>query len=710
MLIRTKLLLPLTVMLALLFSAVFFYWTPSYLHHEQQTLINQENAYLELLGDNLIPSLLTRDLAHVYATCKRVEQKNRQWNSLIVRDAQDKILFPLHRNESPPGKNYNMLRHEVTYRNRPLGTIEVYVDIKDLINRHSSVHQQLVIILFTIITVTMLASAIVLDRWIREPIMRLSRAAHDLSLGNFSITLPEPGPDEIGECISAFEFMRNKIHQRETELTDYSNIIDAIRQVQSKFITRMDSADVFNEILGNLVRMVHSECGIIYELQERRGKQILSPVSLICHRSESPPLTISELQNSCTVTDFDNLIGKVVTAQTVIVSNNPAAENLPTGLPDQCIATGNLMALPILAGNKLTGVAAFINREGSDFTLELYKRHETLFRSVGNLLLAYRSHLNLKRSEEHLRALYNNDAVGIITIDQKGIIQSYNRAAELILGYTREEMLGESMNKFVPHNHAIHHDTFVNNYLNGSKSNIIGIGREVQALRKDGTVFTIEIVVGEIDLGEHKLFSAIFRDITDRKQAEKAIQDYQHELQISNEKLKKLIITDPLTGIANRRQFDNVIDAELRRAKRSHAPLSLLMCDIDFFKQYNDTYGHVAGDACLQKIAAKLENRIRRAGELVARYGGEEFAIVLPGTGKEEAIKVAESIRESIFKMEIANEASEIGQRITMSIGVSTLTQTCGHNQQDHFVKTADEALYLAKEQGRNRVVFRRCQ
>jgi diguanylate cyclase (GGDEF)-like protein len=169
-----------------------------------------------------------------------------------------------------------------------------------------------------------------------------------------------------------------------------------------------------------------------------------------------------------------------------------------------------------------------------------------------------------------------------------------------------------------------------------------------------------------------------------------------HDLEEANARLQRLSMLDGLTGIANRRRFDEALDVEWRRAFRSGAPLSLLMIDIDAFKPYNDAHGHQAGDDCLCRVGAILSESLHRAGDLVARYGGEEFVVLLPETDREHAARVAEMLRERVAA----------GAPVTISVGVSTLVPELG-GAAFVLIADADAALYEAKRSGRNRVVMR---
>ena len=174
------------------------------------------------------------------------------------------------------------------------------------------------------------------------------------------------------------------------------------------------------------------------------------------------------------------------------------------------------------------------------------------------------------------------------------------------------------------------------------------------------------------------------------------------KLDSANQELKRLTSLDGLTGIANRRHFDEVLAREWRRAMRQGDEIAVLMCDIDFFKQYNDTYGHQSGDECLRLVADTLVGTMERGGDLLARYGGEEFVAVLPGTSLLGAAWVAEQMRQAVSTVAIPHTGTALGY-ITASFGVASAVAMPETNPQD-IVGAADLALYKAKHGGRNRV------
>lgn len=188
-----------------------------------------------------------------------------------------------------------------------------------------------------------------------------------------------------------------------------------------------------------------------------------------------------------------------------------------------------------------------------------------------------------------------------------------------------------------------------------------------------------------------------------RDEAFLALQESQERLAAANKELEKLSSLDGLTGIPNRRRFDELLDQEWHRAMRNKKPLSLIMLDIDFFKLYNDHYGHQGGDDCLKLVARTLDESVHREPDTVARYGGEEFAAILPETSINGALEVAENMRASIEANKMAHAKSKVSEHVSISVGVATIIPE-RDALPEILIAAADQALYNAKENGRNRV------
>lgn len=182
-------------------------------------------------------------------------------------------------------------------------------------------------------------------------------------------------------------------------------------------------------------------------------------------------------------------------------------------------------------------------------------------------------------------------------------------------------------------------------------------------------------------------------------------QSIEQELLNLNQQLSKLAALDGLTQIANRRVFDECLTREWQRGQREKATLSLILCDVDYFKLYNDSFGHQAGDLCLKKVAQAILNTVNRPADLVARYGGEEFAIILPQTPAKNALQVAETIRLQVKQLYLSHPESLVGDYISLSLGVTCIVPQAKYTKKQLLI-AADKALYQAKKQGRDRAIL----
>lgn len=188
-----------------------------------------------------------------------------------------------------------------------------------------------------------------------------------------------------------------------------------------------------------------------------------------------------------------------------------------------------------------------------------------------------------------------------------------------------------------------------------------------------------------------------------QSQLYRQLEDTNQKLEEVNQMLQRLALVDGLTQVANRRCFDETLIHEWQRISRESGLLSLIFVDIDYFKCYNDTYGHLAGDACLKQVAQAISKAVHRPADLVARYGGEEFVVLLPSTTLAGANQVAETIKMAMKKLDLAHSGSPLGGKMTLSLGISCLNPS-QHNSPLTLIKLADKALYLAKESGRDRI------
>lgn len=245
--------------------------------------------------------------------------------------------------------------------------------------------------------------------------------------------------------------------------------------------------------------------------------------------------------------------------------------------------------------------------------------------------------------------------------------------------------------------------------LHMDKPLIIAVGREIKSIfqpwRNEVMLLTslFVLLTFTATMGLYTLQRSQRKAERDAASAAEAIRKKNTELEALNEQLHTLALVDGLTGVANRRRFDAALENEWRRSRRDNTPLALLLIDIDYFKQFNDQYGHQSGDECLQKIAKVLQDGLNRSTDLVARYGGEEFICLLPESDITGATAKAELLRKAVEELHIPHEASSAASYVTISIGAASRIPD-EHAEPKLLIANADKALYKAKHKGRNRV------
>ena len=315
--------------------------------------------------------------------------------------------------------------------------------------------------------------------------------------------------------------------------------------------------------------------------------------------------------------------------------------------------------------------------------------------SAGSVMEALRETERRLRETVYLHDLVTENSRDVIILaDFKGRRSYVSAAAAAWGGWHRDELLGMSSLDLVhpdDHGKAL---SIVRHLREGSEGGLL----ECRVKDKTGQYVWVEAnlrPVRDPDTGAPIGILNMVRDISRRKRAE-------DDLRQANAALEALAITDSLTRLANRRYFDQRLADEWRRCMRQGLPLSLLILDADWFKSYNDTYGHPQGDNCLKQIAESMLEVVTRPGDLVARIGGEEFAVVLPNTPSNGGIQVAEAVCESLRRRRLPHQGNPLGYA-TISVGCATIRPTVGQHAST-LIQQADEALYAAKATGRNRV------
>lgn len=294
----------------------------------------------------------------------------------------------------------------------------------------------------------------------------------------------------------------------------------------------------------------------------------------------------------------------------------------------------------------------------------------------------------LQESEQKFRSAFETSPVGMALVSLHGQFLDMNDALCEIVGYPRLE-LQRLRFQDITHVDDLEVDLRHAQALLEGQQNSYRL--EKRYIHKDGHVVWV-LLHGALVRDRHKkpmYFIAQISDIT----RQRALM----------EELQRLSTQDDLTGLSNRRTMDTVLAEEWRRSQRDKAPVSLILMDVDFFKPYNDTLGHTAGDECLRSVGQLISKTMRRPGDLGCRYGGEEFAIVLPNTGMEGALRIAENLRAGVEQLAIPHTLSAVASCVTASFGVAE-SRSEGVQDVKTLVDQADAALYRSKAAGRNQV------
>ncbi|WP_202814974.1 GGDEF domain-containing protein [Aureimonas ureilytica] len=296
-------------------------------------------------------------------------------------------------------------------------------------------------------------------------------------------------------------------------------------------------------------------------------------------------------------------------------------------------------------------------------------------------------------AERSALALYSINALAdmVIWVDQDGRYVFVNEAATRLLGYSEEEFSRLRVCDVDP---DVDEAFWYRHWEELKRVGVIKI--ESTNTNKQGQAVPIEITAHYVRFGGREYNCAIVRDISERKMT-------QARMEALHEEIYRLSITDGLTGISNRRHFDGSLAKEIERLEASGEPLSLILLDVDHFKSFNDHQGHMAGDACLRRVAGVIDGAMRQPIDLAARYGGEEFVCILPSTTLVEALEIAETIRARIAALGLAHDLSPEWGIVTASLGVVS-TEGNERETAQSLLARADALLYRAKEAGRNRV------
>ena len=374
----------------------------------------------------------------------------------------------------------------------------------------------------------------------------------------------------------------------------------------------------------------------------------------------------------------------------------------------------SLGMIHILVARRTARVSAVIKQfgdgdRGARIDVERNDEISDLSHAINKLLAEIEEdEKEIRDGHARLHALFDHVIESVIVMNETGIIENANPATETIFGYTADDLIGRNVSLLIPKPLCDEHGCYLAHDFDSGVASAIGMGRQVEAQHKSGRCFPAEMAISEMFVHGERLFTGILRDISEQVEMRKKMQQAYEELHEAHARLEETARTDKLTKLYNRGHFDTTLLSEILRATRHGIPMSLMLLDVDYFKKYNDYYGHLAGDECLHAIAQVLKKTFLRSGEVVARYGGEEFAVILPHCNKHDAMNRADSLLTSVRQSAIPHEKSGVADHITVSIGVATHQPRSKQPvDPDELIKAADEMLYNAKAAGRNQACHR---
>ncbi len=699
--LRGKLLLALVMIMVIIYGFIHYMWMPSFLKYETEQQIEQTQQKMALLAHALVADMLSNDLARLYGTMNKVKRSHSNWYELNLLDHDGRRLYPLKKMIKPVGITTEYLRVDVIHKDKHLGTLQLYVDIQASLLGQVRYLDKLKWLLLMLVVFVAVIAYVIQERWIIRPLRGLSVYARAIAEGDYARQPKYCSKDEIGDLVDVIRFMGQEVEYREKRLAIAREVDELTLFIQSEFISDQAKGDIFGDVLEKIIRLTWSEFGIIgevlYESDETPYLKSFADKNII--GNEEP----SKLYDQSKSNKLNSLFAEVIRTRKIVVVNVFDDDMSGGEILDGYLPINSFLGMPIFSGKDMVGMLGLVNWQGDYRELISFEKGQNLLAALGSMIVACRNRETILESEARFRTVVDATVDGIITIDIQGNIKIFNLASERIFGFRAEEVIGQNVGVLMPEFMGAQHDIYIQRHISTNQSRVIGREREVQGRHKDGTLFPLELAIAKVETTTGLEFTGIVRDISERVLYQKQLKEANAKLEQANQELDKLARKDALTGLYNRRHFDEAIQNELQRCARKSQNISLIFADVDFFKDYNDYYGHQAGDDCLKIIAHSMNESFSRAGDVVARYGGEEFAIIVPELQASAAFDMADKMRQAVARCAIPHKKSSAADVVTLSVGLVTLIPD-KQTKASLLVELADQALYLAKSKGRDNV------
>ena len=542
--VRGKLLTPLILLGALFAAILHLYWMPQFRITETLNIKDRESAMMEVVAAALLPSLLSNDLAQIHATLDQLLERQSNWNAIHLKTSGNRYLYPITPQSSLQEADEDYwISVPVDFDGNQVGTLALQVDINTMLGEKLEPILALERMVLFLLAGIIILIALLQDRWIRRPIRSLVDATSQVAHGNYAVKLPRASKrDEVGKLITTIDSMRMSLASREGRLSEQHALLSAITNAQSRFIRDADAMALFDNLLLDILEMTGSEYGFIGEVLYRNNQPYLKTLAIsnIAWNAETRKFYDENAPRGMEFTNLDTLFGAAITNRDTVIANSTGTDRRSGGLPEGHPPLNAFLGVPFFRGEKVIGMYGIANRENG-YDQELVELLEPITATCTQIVEALKADRQRELTEEQLReretrmrTIFENVVDGIITTNDRGIVESFNRAAEDMFGYAEKEVIGRNVSMLTPMPHRERHDTYIRNYLDGKESKIMGAGREVEGIRKDGSAFPIDIAITEMWIGEDRYFCSIMRDITERKKIERMKNEFistvSHEL------------------------------------------------------------------------------------------------------------------------------------------------------------------------------------
>ena len=536
--IRAKLFLLFFFALVAFGGVLHLYWLPHYLELEEGHTRREQTAYLELLGTSLVPALLSRDLAQIHHTLDHVLRERPMWFGLKLVNPQGAALYPLSEQPLATSQPLSEILVAISDDQGIVGWLSADVNMKAIVAERTAEIVKLESVLLAVLALTAVFGAWFADRWVRRPITALASAAGRITQGDYSAPLGNSARDEVGDLTKAFERMRAIVQRREADISAQNRTLSAIRDAQTRFIREADFQSVLQPLLTEAKVSSCSRAGLIAEVvDDANGYRYLHALRVATPTSEQADPDDLVESMVLPLEAGDEVLTRVVDGnQTLLLTELPQA----TSLRQVCPGTHQVVAMPLRAMGTVIGMLLLAGRTQryTESDVEVLRPVTSTCANLLNAMQGERDRLaaveRVRETASRMSAIFNTMVDGVITIGHTGIIESINPAVERIFGYGSDELIGQNVNILMPEPYRSAHDSYLHNHLTTGERKVIGAGREVEGLRKNGETFPLELGVSEIDVGGRQLFTGVVRDVTERKRVDRMKSEFistvSHEL------------------------------------------------------------------------------------------------------------------------------------------------------------------------------------